>query len=79
MPRFYLHYRDALGPVTDQEGVEYPDAITARAKAVEAAREIIAEDVEHGHLDLTATIEVVDEAGREVLVVHFNDAVEVRP
>jgi hypothetical protein len=79
MPRFYLHYCDALGRVTDQEGAEYPDVSVARTKAVAAAREIIAGEVEQGQIDLTATIEVMDESGHEVLLVRFGDAVEVRP
>ena len=61
----------------DQEGVALPNDAVAMQKAVESARELATESVRQGHLILDHRIEVEDESGRRVGVVHFRDVVQV--
>lgn len=78
MPLFFLHIRNGLGFIEDEEGSELPDHEAARIKAVRGARSIIAEEVLGGEIDLEGSIEVADEAGKVVLTVSYAEAVRVR-
>ena len=77
MPRFYMHVCNGNGFVEDQEGVDLPDRDTARSKAVEAARDIMAGDLRKGELDLSSFIEVEDEAHSLLFTLHFSEAVNL--
>ncbi len=77
MPRFYMHVCNGNGFVEDEEGVELADGDAARAKAIEAARDIMASDLRRGELDLSSFIEVEDEAHGLVFTLHFSDAVKL--
>lgn len=62
----------------DDEGIEVPDLDTARAYAVEAARDIMAFELRDGRpLDLNRHIDVTSEAGNIVLSVWFSEAVNI--
>jgi hypothetical protein len=56
-----------------------PDYASVHAQAVESARDIMAEAVKRGRLDLSHWIGVVDEDGRPVLTLPFSEAVELDP
>lgn len=77
MPRFYFHLFDDLACI-DQEGAEHPDGAAALRKATFVAREMAAECVRGGHLDLDHRVEIMDEHGQTIGVVRFEDVVEVR-
>jgi len=76
MPLFYFHICDANGFAEDEEGRELADADTARAAAVTAAREIMADDLRAGLLVLSSFIEVEDAAHRLLFTIGFKDLVD---
>ncbi len=78
MPRFYMHVCNGTGFVEDQEGVVLPDEATARAKAVEAARDVMAADLRAGELDLSSFIEVEDGDHRYLFTLTFSEAVAIK-
>ena len=75
VPRFYMHVCNGNGFVEDDEGVELPDMDVARAKAIEAARDLMASELRAGELDLASFIEVEDENHALLFTLHFSDAV----
>ena len=77
MPRFFFHvYHDIVAQ--DEEGTELPNLAAARLHALMGARDLDAEQVRHGHLELSHWIDVVDERGEKVLTLTFRDAVDIR-
>jgi hypothetical protein len=75
--RYYFHVRDADGCWQDEEGVEMPDLATARLAAVAGLRDILAGDVRSGHLNSACAIEIRDEGNALLLVVPFDEAIEL--
>ena len=76
MPRYYFHlFNDET--IRDEEGSEVPNAAVALQSAARMAREMAAESVREGRLTLDHRIEVADEAGERVGVVHFRDVVQI--
>ena len=76
MPRFFFHVFDDM-TVCDDEGLDLPDVEAAARAALAGAREMICVQVKNGRLHLGHRIEVEDEAGAQVLVLHFGDAIEI--
>jgi hypothetical protein len=77
MPRYYFHlFNDAQVP--DREGIELPNSTIALERAASAARAMAAESVREGRLILSHRIEVSDEAGGSVGIVHFGDVVKIQ-
>ncbi|MEA3003250.1 MAG: hypothetical protein QOH81_2038 [Sphingomonadales bacterium] len=73
MPRFYFHvFNDVVA--MDEEGIELPDLATAREQAMDAAREMVCEAINKGHLNLDYRIEVTDEGGETLTIVSYRDA-----
>jgi hypothetical protein len=77
MPRFYIHVRNRLGLVPDEEGIELPDLESARAEAVRSIRSIIGDEAREGLLDLCGEAQLADEAGRILAEVPFSAAFEI--
>ena len=77
MPRYFFHVYDDI-VAQDEEGQELPNPAAARLKALQGARELIAEQVKHGHFVLSHWIDVVDEQGEAVLTLAFRDAVDIK-
>jgi hypothetical protein len=75
--RYYMHYRNGLGRIEDEDGRELADDKAARREAIAGARDIMAADVRIGHLDMTAHIEVEDEAHKPLFTIGFADVVTV--
>ena len=50
MPRFHFHVRDGDSLLEDLEGADFPGLDAARADAVAASREILAERIKAGLL-----------------------------
>lgn len=74
--RYFFHLHNDID-VRDDEGVDLPDLDTARRRAVQYACEMAAESVRDGHLVLSHSIEVTDEAGDRVFSLSFADAVQI--
>ena len=77
MPRFFFLIAD--GDVfEDEEGQEHADGDSAMAAALQAARELLAEEVKDGRpMSFHDKIVVSDEAGAIVGTVAFKDAVQI--
>jgi hypothetical protein len=78
MPRFFFHIFDDI-VLTDDEGIELPDADTAKREALAAARAMICDQVRKGRLVLGHRVEVDDEQGRRVLSLPFGEAITIEP
>ena len=78
MPRFFFDlYNDV--DLQDDEGRELPDADAVVAVAVQEARELIKVSIdETGRIDLRHHIDVRNDRGETVFVIHFEDAVTVQ-
>jgi hypothetical protein len=76
VPRFFFHLRNDVN-TTDEEEQMLPDAGAAVEQATAYARDMAAESVLHGKLDLAHFIEVSDDAGAHVARIMFGDAVRV--
>ena len=76
MARFYFHlYNDIVSK--DEEGRELPDVDTARHDAREDARNMAAESVREGELNLGHYVEVADDTGEPLFRVTFGEVVKV--
>ena len=76
MPRFYFHLHHAVEAI-DEEGMELADLEAAREEAIRSGRDLVAEGVRNGQVNLSHWIEVHDESGTQVLVVRFGDVVRI--
>lgn len=75
--RYHFNLLTADGVLVDEEGIEIGDK-DVRTEALNIARSLIGEDVKTGVIDLSGRIEVTDEYGRQLLVMPFTQAVELR-
>ena len=73
MPTFFFRIRDVDVLIEDTEGQEFPNVKDARAEAVYAAREMLAEKARNGEIVDGQKIEVVDSSGNLVAVVLLKD------
>jgi hypothetical protein len=77
MRRYYFHlYNDET--ILDEEGTELPNEAVALQRAATDARTMAAQSVMDGHLVLHHRIEVVDDRGERIGVVHFGNVVEIQ-
>jgi hypothetical protein len=76
MVRYYFHLFNDVNAL-DQEGQVLPDEAAAMRIAASSARELAAQSVSEGHLDLSHRIEVEAENGQKVGAVSFGDVVKV--
>ena len=77
MPKYYLHSCNGTGFTEDHDGIELADREAAMRHAVGAARDIMADDVRSGLLDLTSFIEVEDEQHQLIFTLTFMEAVTI--
>ncbi len=77
MPRFYLHVCDGTGFTEDPEGLELEDLEAARHQAVQGLRDITADDLRSGTLNMASFIEIEDENHELVATITFLEAVQV--
>jgi hypothetical protein len=73
MPRFFFHIREGADLSRDREGQDFPDAEAARREAVNCGREMLGESLLHGGRFGARQIEIADETGHVVDVVHERD------
>ena len=77
MPRFYFHLINDMD-VPDDEGMDFPDLVSARARAVEQARGLIGELAKtEARIVLHHRIDIEDEQGAVLDTVHFRDIVSI--
>ena len=77
MARFYFHLDEDGSIVEDFEGIDLLDLAAARASALQAARGIMAHDIEQGRLSLSTYIAIADADGRYLEQLVFRDAVVI--
>jgi hypothetical protein len=78
MPRYFFDLHNDVEAL-DPEGKELPDLAAAKANVLAEAREMIKTSIdETGRIDLHHHIDVRDESGTIVYVMHFEDAVTVQ-
>lgn len=76
MPTYFLHLRDGGERFEDTLGTSFASLTAARAEAVRAAREMMAENLrEGGQLD-HQEIEISDPSGEVLDVVRFRDVLK---
>lgn len=74
MPKYFFRPRDRFNdPVSD--GVELLDTAAARSFAIVSVRELICSDVRTGIMDLTGSIDILDESGDRLDTVLYTEAV----
>jgi hypothetical protein len=77
MPRYYFDLHDGEGLIADEEGRDLADLALVRVEALKGIRSILSAEVVKGHLDLTGRMIAHDEAGADVLVLPYGEAVTV--
>ena len=78
MPRFYLHVCNGNGFTEDTEGQELANVAAARREAIGTLREIMAEEMQSGELNLGSFIEIEDANHQMVGTVEVEEAVRLR-
>ena len=79
MARYYLHLRDGIDDILDEEGVEYRDVAAVRKAVLEAARDVLANEIRsEGTINLQYRIDAEDADGKVVHSLPFTDAATVR-
>lgn len=75
MPCYFFLLRNGEFDVEDDDGLELPDDVSARDKAMHFARGLLAAAVLDGRLPLHERVVVMAQNGREVVSVSFGQAV----
>ncbi len=75
MPRYYLHICNGNGFTEDQEGQDLPSVESAREKAIAGLRDIMADELKGGVMNMASFIEIEDESRQLVETISFHDAV----
>jgi hypothetical protein len=75
VPRFFIHVRDGDHLIRDLKGTEADNLGIVRAETLAAAREFFASQIIVGEITDQRRFEIVDESGRTVAVIPFQDAV----
>lgn len=78
MPRFYFNLCNGSEFTADDEGAELADAATARRKAVDGLRGVMAGDLLKGDLNTASFIEIEDERHELIETLSFAEAVQLR-
>jgi hypothetical protein len=76
--RYFFHLHNDI-EAYDEEGRELPDIEAARDAAMAAARDMAAESVREGHLNLGHYVEVEDGHGTPVMKITFGEVVSILP
>ena len=75
--RVYFHLNECGVVVADEDGVELPDVATARQRALESVRDVMAGEVRAGRLCLSCRIDVQDADGQLLFSLPFRDALVI--
>lgn len=74
MPNYHLHLHNAHVDASDEEGHDLPDLEAARAKALAGIRGFLGHEAMSGKLDFRGQVDIADEGGRVLEIVHFKEA-----
>jgi hypothetical protein len=77
MSRYHFHLWDGTTLIHDPEGAELPDLAAVAERALQTARELLAEEVAEGKLPLYMRLDVEDEGNRIVHRLSFRDVVQI--
>jgi hypothetical protein len=77
MARYFLNLHERGTVLVDEDGVDRPGLEAARTEALRTVRAIMSSDVNEGHLCLSGSVEVMDDAGQTVATVPFKDAIMI--
>lgn len=78
MPRYFFDLHNDVD-VLDEEGKELPNLEAAKAEALREVREMLQASItDSGTINLRHHIDVRDETGRIMHVIHFEDVVTVQ-
>jgi len=77
MPRYFFHVRDRDGLSLDEEGVELASDDRARAEAMQAAREMLAEKILKGEIVDGARFEVIRIDGVVIATIPVRSALRL--
>ena len=75
--RFYFHVCEGKEFIEDEEGQDLPGPEDAKRVAVHSARSLMAEDLQHGELNLSSSIEVDAGGGKHLFTVTFDEVVTI--
>jgi hypothetical protein len=78
MPRYFLHICNGSGFTEDEEGREFTGVNEARQAAIEGIREVMAEELRNGEINIASYIEIENEHRQLVRTVAFTEAVAVK-
>jgi len=78
MTHYFFHICSRTERIEDREGADFDTLEAALTEACLAAREILAEDLRKGQVDEMRLFEIVDEQGRVVARLPFNEAISQR-
>jgi hypothetical protein len=73
MPLYFFHVREGSDLNRDAEGRDLSDVEAARREAINSVREIISEKLHHGGALNHRSIEIADETGHVVDVIHSRE------
>jgi hypothetical protein len=77
MPLFFFHLRQGTKLIRDPEGVCLPDITSARAEAIQSARELMSENISRSaRTSLEWQFEITNDAGETVAIVPFDETVD---
>jgi uncharacterized protein YaaQ len=77
MPRFHMNIRKGDELLVDWEGEDFPSLSEAHIEAVQSARELMAARMAAGKMpEAHVSFEIVDDSGKTVLVMPFEEAIE---
>lgn len=77
MSKYHFHLWDGTCLIHDPEGAELPDMAAVRDRALQTARELLAEEITDGKLPLYMRLDVEDEGNRIVHRLNFSDVVQI--
>jgi hypothetical protein len=63
MAKYYFHFQEGGQLITDEEGTDLPNLLSARAEAIKAARELLTEAIKFGVADVPEAVVISNQAG----------------
>ena len=73
MGRFYFHLKAGDELVPDEEGIELPDVAAATREALLTARELLANAIKGGKVEVPEALVIADETGRTLGVLPLRE------
>jgi hypothetical protein len=74
---YFLHLRNHIDGLIDDEGCDYENMDTLRAHVLASARDLMSADLARGIVDLRYRIDAEDALGNIVYTLPFGDAVSI--